>query len=64
MRIRLDIDRCVGHGRCYDLAAPLFEADERGHCRIRAAQVPAAHAALARHAVANCPEDALALDED
>ena len=24
--------KCVGHGRCYELAPDVFGDDERGHC--------------------------------
>ena len=30
MRVRVDRDRCQGHGRCYSLAPELFEPDEVG----------------------------------
>ena len=63
MRVRVDADRCVGHGRCYELAPEVFDEDARGHCRIRQAAVPQALEAQARVAVANCPEDAIAIEE-
>jgi ferredoxin len=28
MKIVLDIERCQGHGRCYDLARELFDVDD------------------------------------
>lgn len=64
MKLRLDPDLCVGHGRCYELAPEVFEEDERGHCRIPSEDVPAELEAKARLGVANCPESALRLEED
>jgi len=63
MRIVLDSERCVGHGRCYSLAPDLFDADERGHCVVRVAEVPPAFESSARTGVTNCPERALRIEE-
>lgn len=61
LRLVLDPERCTGHGRCYDVAPALFDADERGHCVVRAPVPSAEHHDLARLAVESCPEQALAL---
>ncbi len=63
MRIVLDTDRCVGHGRCYGAAPDLFDADEYGHCVLLQPQVPPGREEAARSGVDNCPERALALEE-
>ena len=63
MRVRLDADRCVGHGRCYDLAPDVFAEDARGHCQIRQAVVAPGSEESARAAIDNCPEGALSIDE-
>ncbi len=62
MHIRLDTDRCQGHGRCYVLAPDLFDADEFGHCVLLVDEVPAGREDDARTGVENCPEQALALE--
>jgi ferredoxin len=62
MRIRLDPDRCQGHGRCYTLAPDLFDADDMGHCVLLRSDVPAGQEEAARNGVENCPEQALFLD--
>lgn len=59
MKLLLDPERCVGHGRCYELAPDLLGEDERGHCRILVSEVPAGLERLALRALANCPERAL-----
>jgi ferredoxin len=63
MRIRLDADRCQGHGRCYVLAPDLFDADDYGHCVLLVDEVPAGREDDARTGVENCPEQALALED-
>ncbi len=60
MRIRLDADRCQGHGRCYTLAPELFDSDDVGHCVVIAAEVPPGLEDKARSGVENCPEQTLA----
>jgi ferredoxin len=62
VRIRLDADRCQGHGRCYVLAPDLFDADDYGHCVLLVDEVPAGREDDARTGVENCPEQALALE--
>jgi len=63
MKVRLDSGLCVGHGRCYDLAAEIFDADERGHCVVKLLEIPPEQREKARVAVENCPEEALQLEE-
>ena len=64
MRIRLDTDRCQGHGRCYALAPELFDVDDYGYASETGdGTVPSELADKARLAVANCPELAITLDE-
>ncbi len=62
MKVRLDVDSCVGHGRCYAIAPDVFDADDQGHCVLRFADepIPAPLNDQARQAVTNCPEHALA----
>ena len=62
MHIRLDADRCQGHGRCYMLAPDLFDSDDFGHCVLLVDEVPAGREDDARTGVENCPEQALSLE--
>lgn len=65
MRIRIDQERCQGHGRCYSLAPELVESDDIGNGReLNDGIVPAGMEDQARKAMANCPEDAVILEED
>jgi len=63
MRVKVDLARCVGHGRCYELAPEVFGEDDRGHCRLLHELVPPELEKLARLGEANCPEEAIAIEE-
>ena len=61
MRIKLDNEKCQGHGRCYALAPSLFESDDEGYAVLLAPDgvVPDGQEAQAQLAVDNCPEYAI-----
>ena len=61
MKITIDPDRCNGHGRCYSLATALFVDDDDGRGVVVVDDVDDDHLAVARTAIANCPEQAIAL---
>lgn len=63
MKIRLDAERCTGHGRCYALAPDVFAADDYGHCELLVEEVDGPLLEQARTGVDNCPERALALED-
>ena len=65
MRIALDRTRCTGHGRCYSVAPAVFDADDDGYGRVREAGAEIAPGAeqAARRGAANCPEDAISVEE-
>ncbi len=64
MKIRIDRDKCEGHGRCYTLAPELVEPDDLGNGQeIGDGIVPPALESSARQAEANCPEHAVILEE-
>ena len=64
MRVRIDPERCQGHGRCYDLAPGLFGEDDEGYGMVPGdGTVPPGQAHDARLAVSNCPERAIELGE-
>ena len=63
MRIRLDSEKCEGHGRCYSLAPELFDSDDEGYAIVlNGGAVAADHEKNATLAVANCPEYALEIE--
>jgi ferredoxin len=65
MKVHVDPDRCQGHGRCYALAPDQFEADDLGDSSERGdGDVAGDREERARTAVANCPEQAITIEED
>jgi ferredoxin len=66
VRISLDNEACVGHGRCYALAPDVYDADDEGHCVLRFpdAPIPVELESKAKLGAANCPEQALTVAED
>lgn len=64
MRVRIDAERCEGHGRCYATAPELFRPDEVGDGQvIGEGDVPPQLEREARLAAANCPERAITIDQ-
>jgi ferredoxin len=64
MKVRVDTNLCVGHGRCYVLAPDVFGSDDFGHCEILVDEVDGPLADQARVGVENCPERAISLEAD
>jgi ferredoxin len=65
MKIRVDADHCTGHGRCYMAAPDLLTYDDEGYVTIRgsAIDVPDNQVVFAREAAANCPEQAITIED-
>ena len=63
VKVRVDVDLCVGHGRCYALAPDVFGADDFGHCEILVTDVDGSLADQARLGVDNCPERAITIED-
>ncbi len=64
MRIRVDLDRCQGHSRCYSLAPEVFDVDGDGFAFVLIeGAVPAHLEDKALLALANCPERAISVEE-
>ncbi len=65
MKVHVDEERCEGHGRCYALAPTVFEPDEVGDgMAVGDGTVAPGDEDRARLAAANCPEQAITIDED
>ena len=62
VKVRVDADLCVGHGRCYVLAPDVFGADEFGHCIVLEEQVGDPLETQARMGAENCPEQAITIE--
>jgi ferredoxin len=62
--VRVDANRCVGHGRCYVLGPDVYGEDNRGHCVILRSDVPPELHQQARAGEENCPEGAIETEDD
>jgi ferredoxin len=62
MRVRVNLDACTGHGRCYSLGPDVFGADDDGHCVLLVEDVPPDLEDQARNGERNCPEQAITIE--
>jgi len=63
VKIRIDSDRCSGHGQCCVVAPDLFVDDEAGYGRsVGDSEVSAERLDQAQRAVTSCPEQVISLD--
>ena len=64
VKVSIDTAKCQGHGRCYDLAPEVFGEDDEGYGQVIGdGTVAADHENAARLAEANCPEQAVKIEE-
>ena len=63
MKVQVDAAACTGHGRCYSLAPEVFQSDDVGHCIVIAPEPEFGLHEQARIGAANCPEQAITLDD-
>ncbi len=63
VRVRVDLEKCVGHGRCYVLAPEVFEEDERGYSVISREELPPELESRAALGAENCPEHAITIEK-
>lgn len=63
LRIAIDEEGCVGHGRCFAAAPEVYVLDAEGYNRDRGSvvEVPAEEAEAARRGIRMCPEGAITL---
>lgn len=60
MRVRIDDERCTGHGRCYSLGPAVFDADDSGFGQVLVeGELDPSLEREAELAAANCPERAV-----
>ena len=65
MKLSVDADVCMGHGRCYQLAPEVLSDDEEGYVTIRGEtiELPEDLRELAEEVEATCPEGAISLSD-
>jgi ferredoxin len=61
VRVIIDKDACVGHGRCHAEAPELFDLDEMGCCEQDEIDVPPELESGAQRGAGSCPERAIAV---
>jgi len=59
MKVRIDLETCCGHGRCYALCPEVFAEDEEGYPVLTDTTIPPGLEARVRRAADNCPEAAI-----
>jgi ferredoxin len=62
MQVRIDLEKCTGHGRCYTLAPTVFGSDDSGFGNLlHEGDLDPSVEREAELAAANCPEGAVEL---
>ena len=66
MRILVDGEQCVGHGRCYSVSPEVFEPDDEGFCAGQGLvrEIPAGQEAEATAGAQACPAGAIGIIKD
>jgi ferredoxin len=64
VKLRIDLDRCSGHGRCYEVAPELFTDNDDGYGEVTVESPDESQLEAARLAVNTCPERAVLLEDD
>lgn len=65
MKVKVDGEKCQGHNRCYQISEELFDIDDYGYAHERGdGTVPEELKEKAKLAVANCPEQAIYLEDE
>ena len=59
MKVRVDEDRCRGHGMCTTLCPEVFVINDDGYAEVVVPEVPPEFEASAREAIECCPEQAI-----
>jgi ferredoxin len=60
VKIKVDLEKCQGHGRCYSLAPELFDSDDLGNVVVLVTgELDSDQVEKATLAANNCPEYAI-----
>jgi ferredoxin len=63
VQIHTDTDRCTGHGICESILPTVFEVGDDGLVRLLGAELPEDLRPALESAVAECPSQALRLED-
>jgi ferredoxin len=61
MKVRVDDDRCRGHGVCVAVCPDIFTLTDDGYAASLVDHVPAELTSAVREAITGCPENAITL---
>ena len=61
--LRVDVEKCTGHARCWSVAPEVYELDDLGYNVTPVKDVPAGLEELARKGALACPEQAITVEE-
>lgn len=59
MKVRIDEERCRGHGICTTICPSVFELNDDGYTTVTTPEVPAEFEDAVSGAVKDCPEQAI-----
>jgi ferredoxin len=59
MKVKVDEDRCRGHGMCLTLCPDVFQMTDDGYAVADPSDVPTGLESAAQEAIVNCPEQAI-----
>ncbi|MEV0685413.1 ferredoxin [Nocardia sp. NPDC050378] len=62
MKVRVDTDRCRGHGACLGSCPEVFTLTDDGYAEARAGAVPEDLVDAVEEAVSACPEQAIVVE--
>jgi ferredoxin len=62
MRIKVDTDRCTGHGVCESIADDIFEVGDDGMVHLLVEEVGEPRRSDVDEAIAECPTQALSVE--
>ena len=61
MKIRVDLDRCIGSGSCEMLAPDVFEVSDEGLCQVLVAEAGSEPESTVHRAIESCPTRAISV---
>ena len=61
MKVRVDLEKCQGHNRCYMTCPEIYKIDDQGYSYVEIKEVPKSIEEQARRGAEVCPEHAISV---